>query len=374
MALVLNEEQGLLRDAAKEFCTKNSPVSALRKLRDENNVDGFDSVIWQQMVELGWAGILIPEQYGGFEFGYQGMGVVMEECGRMLVASPLLSTSVLCASALNLAANHKQKSALLPKIASGELLMAMAIEQTAHHAPFTVGCKATQDGDAWLLRGNKCFVLDGHVAHKIIVSADTGLAGNDSLALFLVDADATGVVMERTLMVDNRNAANIGFDGVSAELLGELGEGRSALEQVLDIACVALSAEMLGCAREAFERTLDYLKEREQFGVVIGSFQALKHRAAEMFSELELSQSAVMAALTALDDQTDDQSALASLAKSRLSDTLHLVSNEAVQMFGGIGMTDEHEIGFFMKRARVCEQSFGNSAYHRNRYGLLGGY
>jgi len=374
MALVLNEEQGMLRDAAKEFCSKNSPVAALRKLRDENSADGFDRSVWQQMVDLGWAGILIPEQFGGFEFGYQGLGVVMEECGRKLVASPLMSTSVLCASALQIGANEEQKSALLPKIASGELLMAMAMEESAHHAPFKVECQATQTGDSWVLSGSKVFVMDGHVADKYIVSADTGLDGCDGFTLFIVDADAAGLQVDRTLMVDGRNSANLGFDSVSAEVLGKRDESRATMQRILDIACVAMSAEMLGIAREAFERTLEYLKEREQFGVVIGSFQALKHRAAEMFSELELSQSAVMAALTALDDNADDQSSLASLAKSRLCDTLHLVSNEAVQMFGGIGMTDEHEIGFFMKRARVCEHSFGNSAYHRNRYGLLGGY
>ena len=373
MALILNEEQGMLRDAAKEFSLKNSPVSALRKLRDENSADGFDRSVWQKMVALGWAGMLIPEQYGGFEFGYQGMGVVMEECGRNLVASPLMATSVLCASALNIGANERQKNTLLPKIAAGEILLAMAIEESAHHAPAVVNCLATATGDTWQLSGEKRFVIDGHIADKLIVSARTG-PDNDNFDLFLVNADANGLLVERTNMVDSRNVANVSLKVVNAELIGAVGEGRAVLDRVLDIAYVVSSAEMLGCAREAFERTLAYLKEREQFGVVIGSFQALKHRAAEMFSELELSQSAVMAALTALDTQTEDVSELASLAKSRLCDTLHLVSNEAVQMFGGIGMTDEHEIGFFMKRARVCEQSFGNAAYHRNRYGLLGGY
>ncbi len=378
MALVLNEEQGMLRDAAREFCSKNSPVSALRKLRDENSSDGFDRAVWQHMVELGWAGILVPEQYGGFEFGFQGMGVVMEECGRNLVASPLLSTSVLCASALNITASEEQKVALLPKIASGTLLMALAIEESAHHAPFTTACKAKRDGKdggTWLLSGRKCFVLDGHIADKLIVTADTGSdADADRLALFLVDTKSPGLRVERTQMVDSRNAANIVLHDVSAELVGEPGTGKATIERVLDIACAALSAEMLGTAREAFERTLAYLKEREQFGVPIGSFQALKHRAAEMFNELELSQSAVMALLTAIDEGSEESPALASLAKSRLCDTLNLVTSEAVQMFGGIGMTDEHEIGFFIKRARVCEQSFGNSSYHRNRYGLLGGY
>ena len=375
MALVLNEEQGMLRDAAREFSRKRSPVSALRKLRDEDSADGFDSAVWQQMVELGWAGILIPEQYGGVEFGCQGMGVVMEECGRSLVASPLMSSAVLCASALNGLGSAAQKSSLLPKVATGELLLALALEESAHHAPFAIKSTATKADNAYILNGSKQFVIDGHVADKLIVTANLG--GGEDLRLFLVDAKAAGLTVNRTIMVDSRNAANIAFENVSAEMLGAADAAEDvvkALDRVLDIGRVAISAEMLGCAREAFDRTLAYLKEREQFGVVIGSFQALKHRAAEMFSELELAQSVVMGALSALDDQTDNAAQLASLAKCRLSETLRLVTNEAVQMHGGIGMTDEHEIGFFMKRARVCENMLGNAAYHRNRYGLLGGY
>ncbi|MBV1907158.1 MAG: acyl-CoA/acyl-ACP dehydrogenase [Pseudomonadales bacterium] len=373
MSLVLNEEQNMLRDAAREFCSKTSPVTAFRKIRDDENADGFDRAIWKQMTDLGWTGILIPEQYGGADFGFQGMGVVMEECGRTLVASPLMSTAILGASALNICGSESQKSDLLKKIAAGKLLLALAIEESAHHAPFKISTSAVKDGDnGYLLSGEKQFVLDGHVADKLIVTASTG--SDTGISMFIVDAKAKGLSVERTSMVDSRNAANISLKDVPAELLGLEGGAAEALDSVLDIGRAILAAEMLGGAREAFDQTLAYLKEREQFGVVIGTFQALKHRAAEMFSEVELSQSAVMGALSALDEQSDDAPALVSLAKSRLCDTLRLVTNEAVQMFGGIGMTDEHDIGLYMKRARVCEHTFGNAAFHRDRYGVLGGY
>jgi len=192
--------------------------------------------------------------------------------------------------------------------------------------------------------------------------------------LVLVDREAAGVSVTRTIMADSRNAANIELNGAEGEVLGQAGAGGTVLERALDVARILLSAEMLGGVQECFERTVEYLKVREQFGVPIGSFQALKHRAAQMFCEVELSKSVVLEALSALDEQTDEVAELASLTKTRLNDTYNLVSSEGVQMHGGIGMTDEYEIGFFMKRSRVCEHAFGNSAYHRDRYGVLQGY
>ncbi|MEX2326383.1 MAG: acyl-CoA dehydrogenase family protein [Pseudomonadales bacterium] len=375
MPLVLNEEQNMLKDAAKDFCSNNTPISQLRKLRDEKDENGFDKATWQQMVELGWAGIVVPEDFGGLGFGYMGLGVVMEECGRTLTASPLLATAV-GASAILHGGSDEQKGELLPQVASGELLLTLALEETPHHNPHGVACKAEKAGSGYKVTGNKTFVLDGHVADKLVVVART--AGNsgdrDGLSLVLVDRDASGVSVTRTFMADSRNAANVEFKGAEGVLLGDEGKAADVLDKILDIGRILLAAEMLGSSQECFERTLEYLKTREQFGVPIGSFQALKHRAAQMFCEIELSKSVVLEALSALDDDSDEIAELASLAKARLNDTYNLVSSEGVQMHGGIGMTDEYDIGFFMKRARVSEHTFGNSAFHRDRYGETQGY
>jgi len=327
------------------------------------------------MVELGWAGITIPEDFGGLGFGYMGMGVVMEECGRTLTCSPLLATAV-GASAIIHGGSDDQKSELLPMVAGGELLLSLALEETPHHSPYGSLMKAEKSGDGYKVTGAKKFVLDGHVADKLVVVArSSGNSGDrDGLTLVLVDRDAKGVKVTRTIMADSRNAANIEFDGAEGALLGEEGKGADVLDKALDAGRILLSAEMLGGLQECFERTIEYLKVREQFGVPIGSFQALKHRAAEMFCEVELSKSVVLEALSALDEDSEETAELASLAKARLNDTYNLVSSEGIQMHGGIGMTDEYEIGFFMKRSRVSEHTFGSSAFHRNRYGELQGY
>jgi len=376
MPLVLNEEQAMLKDSAKDFCTNSTPITQLRKLRDEKSETGFDKDTWSQMVDLGWAGILIPEDFGGLGFGNMGMGVVMEECGRTLTASPLFASAILGATAIIHGGSDEMKSELLPAIVGGELLMALALEEKPHHNPYGVETLATKSGDKYKVSGSKKFVLDGHVADKLVVVARTaGSAGDrDGITLLLVDGKGAGVKTTRTIMADSRNAANVDFKDAEGVLIGEEGKGADVLDRVLDTGRIMLAAEMLGSVQECFERTVEYLKTREQFGVPIGSFQALKHRAAEMFCEVELSKSVVMEALSALDEDSDDIAELASLAKARLNDTYNLVSSEGVQMHGGIGMTDEHEIGFFMKRSRVCEHTFGNSGYHRDRYGVLQGY
>jgi alkylation response protein AidB-like acyl-CoA dehydrogenase len=342
MALVLNEEQNMLKDAAKDFCGKTVPITELRKLRDNKDETGFDRETWQQMVELGWSGITIPEEYGGLGFGYVGLGVVMEECGRTLAASPLMSTAVLGSSCVLLAGSDEQKGEILPLIAGGELIMALALEESPHHAPHRINTTAEKSASGYTLNGSKTFVLDGHVADKLVVVARTSGAeyDRDGISLFLVDAGVEGLTVTRTIMADSRNAANISLENVAATLLGEEGNAADVLDRVLDIGRIAISADMLGGTQEAFERTLEYLKTREQFGAPIGSFQALKHRAANMFCEIELSKSTVLGALSALDEDSEDVPKLASLAKARLTDTYNLVSSEAIQMHGGIGMTD----------------------------------
>ena len=379
MALVLNEEQRLLQDTAREFLKGNAPVEALRRLRDDRDELGYSSELWQQMAELGWASIILPEQYGGLEFGFLGLGTVLEETGRTLAATPLLSSAVIGASAVLLGGNDLQKESLLPEIASGQLTLALALEESNRHNPTGVAMSAVSEGDHYLLNGDKLFVVDGHSADKLIVVARTsGEAGDsDGISLFLVDGDAEGITRRRTIMADSRNAANLGFENVqvpAAQLLGEENAGWAILEPTLDRARVALATEMLGSAWEAFERTVEYLKERDQFGAKIGSFQALQHRAATMFIELELARSVVLQALSAVDDSPDQLPLLASLAKARLNDVAKLVTNEAVQMHGGIGVTDELEIGFFLKRARVAMQLYGDSGYHKDRYASICGY
>ena len=381
MTMILNDEQNMLKDTAKSFCAENAPIAQLRKLRDEESADGFDRQTWAKMAELGWAGIPFPEEHGGLAFGYKGLGVVTEETGRTLAASPLYATVWVGGTILNLGGRAAQKSAVLSKVAAGELLLALALEESHRHSPYGVATTAEKTGDGYTLRGSKRFVLDGHVADRLIVVARTGGAAGerDGLSLFLVDRQAAGVQVTRTKMVDSRNAANIELDGVwvaADALIGVEGQGAEVLDPALDIARIGIAAEMVGSAQECFDRTIAYLKEREQFGVPIGSFQALKHRAANMFCELELSKSCVLEALTALDEARDaaEVSKLASLAKAKVGETFHTVSREGIQMHGGIGMTDEFDIGFFLKRAAVTEQTFGDVNFHRNRYGELEGY
>jgi alkylation response protein AidB-like acyl-CoA dehydrogenase len=379
MALVLTEEQTMLRDMAKQFFTEQVPVTNLRKLRDEESAEGYDKAVWQQIVELGFAGILIPEEQGGTGFGPIGLGIVMQEAGRTLAATPLYSTAILGAGLILAAGSDAQKAELLPQIASGELLTALALEETAHHNPKQVAMSAEQNGNQIILSGQKNFVIDGHIADKLIVVARTSGAAGDAngLSMFLVDAKAKGVTITRTHMVDSRNAAIVSFDKVNvpvSDALGPLGAAMAELESVLDLGRACLAAEMLGGIEAVFDTTLAYLKERKQFGVIIGTFQALKHRAAEMFCEVELCQSVVLDALSALDERRNDVPRAVSLAKARLGDAARLISNEGVQMHGGIGMTDAVDMGLYLKRARVQSQLLGDTNFHRSRYAELGGY
>ena len=376
---VLNEEQTMLRDAAKSWVQEKSPVTAFRKMRDSGVELGYDASAWNEMAEMGWAGVIIPEEYGGSDFGYLSMGLILEETGRTLTASPLLASGLAAASALVLGGSDAQKSEWLPKIAGGEAVGALAVDEGAHHAPEKVALKAEKSGSGYKLSGSKSFVLEGLAANLLIVSARTsGKPGDtDGITLFLVPGDAKGVSRKRLHLADSRGAANITFDGVEVgedAVLGEVDKGHALLEKTLDRARAGLCAEMLGSAVQAFEITLAYLKVRVQFGQVIGSFQALQHRAAKMFTDLELARSAVEAALQAIDADTPDVPELVSLAKAKMGDVFHLVSNEMVQMHGGIGMTDAHDAGFYMKRARAAEAAFGNQGYHRDRYARIQGY
>jgi len=333
------------------------------------------------MCELGFAGIVIPETHGGLGLGYTELGLVLEECGRTLVAQPLISSVLLGAGLLLEAGSDQQKQALLPGVAEGSRILAVAFEEHRRFAPYLVKTRAEVRGDGFVLRGKKTFVLDGHVAHTLIVSARTGASGPDDarsgISIFVVDAACPGITLERVSTIDSRNCASVSFDGVALpkeSLLGELGCGANALDPALDRATIGLCAELLGLCSEAYAVTLEYLRTRRQFEVTLGSFQALQHRAVDMFCELELCKSVVLDALHAADQQRDDLALTASAAKARLCDASRKITREAIQLHGGIGMTDEHDIGFYLKRGAVAELCFGDSSYHRDRYARLKGF
>lgn len=377
MALVLNEEQQMLRESAKTFIQESSPVSALRQLRDKG--DEWSPELWAGMAEMGWTGITIPERYDGLEFGYVGAGLIVEECGRTLASSPLLSTSVVCTSLIAALGNDAQKQAMLPAIASGELVLALALSESANFDPAATALTAEPNGNGYVLSGGKVHVLDGCIAGQYVVVARTaGAAGDkDGISLFIVDRDTDGLNVNPVLNADSRQAAELSFCSIrvsSDALLGESGTAWTALERALDIGAVFSAAELLGLAEEAFESTLGYLKERKQFGVPVGSFQALQHRAAQLFCELELCKSVVLKGLQAIDEDSSDRSLLASMVKAKVGKTAQLAVNEAVQMYGGVGMTDDFDIGFFMKRAAAARQEYGDEYYHAERFARLSGY
>ena len=381
MSLVLNEDQLMLQESARTFCREQAPVAVLRTMRDNKDPLGYPKALWQSMVELGWTGMAIPEEFGGFDFGYSGLGIVLEETGRTLVPTPLVSTVLLSATAINLAGNHEQKSLLLPPVVAGESVVAFALEETSFHDPAKVALSAVKTSDGYLLDGKKKFVLDAAAADQfVVVARSAGKAGEHyGISLFVVDANTPGITVQPLSMVDSRSAGNVNFDNVSVpsdSLLGEEGGSWSTLERTLDIARIGLSAEMLGSIQEVFERIVDYLKQRTQFGVQIGAFQSLQHRAALMYSEIELCKSLVRKALNELDRgrEAEDIQALASMCKAKLSEVSALITNEGVQMHGGIGMTDEFDLGFFLKRARVAQQTLGDALFHRDRYAALRGF
>jgi alkylation response protein AidB-like acyl-CoA dehydrogenase len=380
MDLVLTEEQELLQQTAREFVTKSSSLRRIRTLRDSRDPLGYSRQLYAEMAKLGWLGIIFPEEYGGSGLGYVELMVVLEEMGRGLMPEPLLSTVLLGGGAIAKGGSSAQRTALLPPLINGELLVTLAHQEPrSRYNPLHVETRAEKRGDAWALNGTKIQVLDAVGADRIVVPARTrgDVADRAGITLFLVDTKAAGVSVERQWRIDSRNVALARFDDVrasAADVIGAVDGGGDILTAVIEQATVGLCAEMLGSMTAALEMTLDYLKTRIQFGVPIGSFQALKHRAAKLYIETELARSAVLAAHKALDEHSPEVPRLTSLTKARCSDAFVLIGNEGVQMHGGIGMTDEHDIGFFIKRARVAEVSFGDAAYHRNRFAELQGY
>ena len=380
MELVLNEEQTMLEQTAKNFIKDNSPITRMRKLRDDGDPLGYSKEMWKKMAELGWTSILFSEEDGGMGLGMAEVILVTEAMGRGLAPEPFFSTIMLAGQALSIGGTQELKEQWLGPIIEGEKILAMAYQEKGGRYDITrIKTSAKKTTNHYLLNGEKAQVLDGYGADVIIVSARTsGRDGEpDGITLFLVPKETKGMTVTRQSRLDSRNVALVQLKDVEvpeSNIVGLVEKGGQLLSRVIDQATVALCGEMLGGMCAAFDRTLGYLKERVQFDVVIGTFQALKHRAAKMFMEIELSRSVVMAAARALDENSDNKEILVSTAKARCSDAYILVTNEAVQMLGGIGMTDEEDTGFYMKRARAAEMTFGDATYHRDRFATLKGY
>jgi alkylation response protein AidB-like acyl-CoA dehydrogenase len=379
MALVLTEEQSMLRDSARGLISDKAPVSHLRQLRDAKDATGFSRDLWKAFAEMGFSGLLVPENFGGSGLGCVEAGVVMEEIGRTLMPSPFLATSVLAASALSRGGSEAQKAAHLPRISDGSLLAALAIDEGAKHRPLQINLQAVRSGNGFRLNGAKAFVIDGHTADLLIVAARSGGSAGErnGVTLFLVDPKAKGIAIERTAMVDSHNAARIEFSNVEVNadhVLGEVDQGAALLEGVLNIGRGAVASEMVGLSEEVFGRTVTYLRERKQFGKLIGEFQALQHRSAQLYIDIEITRAAVLKALQTLDGDFDKAGAAVAVAKARAGSTATLAVQEGVQMHGGMGMTDQFDIGFFMKRARVCQELFGDANYHGDQLARMKSY
>jgi alkylation response protein AidB-like acyl-CoA dehydrogenase len=379
MRLVLSDEQQMLRDSARGFLATHAPVAHQRALRDARDPVGFSRDLWRRFVEMGWAGVVVEETFGGVGLGYVEAGVLLEELGRTLTPSPFFSTALLSASAIALAGSAAQQAHHLPGIARGEILAALAVDEGPKHRPQRIALSAARHANGFRLNGAKTFVVDGHVADLLVVAARTAGRSDDAegITLFLVDPKSNGLTCTRTLMVDSRNTARLEFSNVDVTadaVLGDVDAGGAVLERVLSIGRCGLAAELVGAGAEAFDRTVAYLKERRQFGRAIGEFQALQHRAAKLYIELELARSAVLKALQTLDENLDAAGPIASAAKAKAGQVAKLASQEAVQMHGGMGMTDELDIGLFMKRIRVAQELFGDPQFHADRLARLRGY
>ena len=369
----LTEEQTLLKEQAKSWANEEAPVSKFREMRDSGAQIGFDKATWSAIGEMGWCGIVVPEEFGGVDMGHLTFGVVLEELGRQLTASPLLASGLVGANALVLAGSQTQKNDWLPRVAEGSAIVTLAVDETARHSPERCELTAVASDDGFKLSGRKTLVLEGMSADAFVVVARTsGTPGQVSgLSLFLVDADSKGLSRKRLETADSRGYANLGFDDVEVgpdALMGVLDEGGALLAVLLDRAAAGMAAEMLGVAAQSFDMTLEYLKNRVQFGEVIGSFQGLGHRAAGLFSQMEMTRSCVEAALQAIDAEAEDVATLCALAKCQAGEFLTHMSNEMIQMHGGIGVTDEFDAGLYLKRARAAEATYGNRALHRDRY------
>ena len=378
MALFLTDEQTMLRDTARQFVNDTAPVSHLRGLRDDADATGFAPALWKQFAEMGFTSILIPEDQGGLGLGHVEAGIVLEEIGRNLTPSPFLATSVGAVTALK-AGDAALREAWFPRIASGDAVVALAIDETAKHRPAQIAMTAERSGNGFRLSGAKAFVAHGHLADLIIVAARTaGAAGEENgITLFAVEKGAARLAASPERLTDASIAARLTFDGVEVDadaVIGEVDQGWSGLSDILSASRTGASAEMLGVGGGAMELTLGYLRERKQFGVAIGSFQALQHRAAHLYCEMEVARAAVLKAQQLLDAGHEGAERATLVCKAMAGMAATLAVQEGVQMHGGIGMTDEYDIGFYMKRGRVLAELFGDSNWAADQLARMSGY
>ena len=374
MPLFLNDEQQMLADTARDFVAEHAPVSHLRALRDADDPTGFSRDLWKQFAEMGFTGILVGEDHGGLGLGHVEAGVVLEEIGRNLSPSPFLSTAVTAVEALR---GTAQAERWLPGIAAGDTIAALAIDEAAKHRD-TFELRAERSGNGFRLTGTKRFVTHGHVADLIIVAARTAGSAEDrdGITLFAVPKDAANLSADPRRLADSSLASHLSFEGVEVDadaVIGEVDAGSAPLDRLLRAGRTGASAELLGVGGGAMDMTMGYLKQRKQFGAPIGSYQALQHRAAHLDSEMEVARAAVLKAQQLLDaGQEADDAVSVAKAQTALATTLSV--NEGVQMHGGIGMTDEYDIGFYMKRARVLSELWGDANYHADRLARAAGY
>lgn len=372
MPLILTEEQTMLQDAADGFLNERAPIAHLRKLRDERDADGVSRDLWRAFGEMGFAGVIIPEALGGMGLGAVEAGVIAESLGRTLTPSPYLGSSILSAKVL-IDGGSQAQQAWLPRIAAGEAILSLAVDEGAKHAPSRITTRAERAGNGFRLNGAKAFVMDGHVADALIVAA----TAEEGTTLFLVDPATAGVDIERTVMVDAHNAARITLTEVAVDadaVIGAVGGGEALLDGALDLGRACAASSLTGAGDQAFKTTMDYLRTRKQFGKLIGEFQALQHRAAHLFSELELARAATIGAQIAIDEGSEDAPLAASIAKAKAGRVAELAVQEAVQMHGGVGMTDEFDVGLFMKRVRVLNELLGDAGFHAERVARAQGF
>ena len=378
MAMTLNEDQTMLRDSARDFMKSEAPTTHFRKYRDMECKDGFSHDLWKQFAEMGFTGILIPEADGGMGMGHIEAGIVLEEIGRNLSPSPFLSTSVAAVEVLKLA-DKAMRERWFPGILAGETVIGLAIDEGVKHRPEKTACKAERSGNGFKLSGRKQFVVQGASSDMLIVAARTaGATGEtDGLTLFAVEKDAAGLSMEAARLVDSAMAAHVTLDGVQLDadaVIGEVDGGWSVLTKMLDAGRVGAAAEMVGVGTGAMDITFDYLKTRKQFDRVIGEFQALQHRAAHLYGEMEGARSIVLKAQSLLDEGHAKAELYVAAAKAKAGLACNLSVREGVQMHGGIGMTDEYDIGLYMKRDRSLNEFFGDAYYHADRVATMNGY
>ncbi len=374
---LLTDDQKMLKETAANFLAEEGSIAKqLRHWRDINCRDGFGHGLWKQFAELGLNGICIPESHGGMGLGAVEAALVLEEIGRNLTPSPFLGSAVVGASAIQ---GTKHADRWYPGILSGEAVLAFAVDEGPRHAPEQTALEARRQGNGFVLSGAKQFVVQGGSADMIVTAArTTGSPGErDGLTLFAVPKDAAGLAVDNLSMVDSSKAARLAFDNVALDadaVIGEVDNGWQPLQRALNAGGAGASAELVGVASGASTMTLDYLKQRKQFGKLIGEFQALQHRAAHLYAEIEIARAAAFKAAALLDSGDERAELFVSVAKAKAATAASLAVSEGVQMHGGIGMTDEHDIALFMKREAVLGELFGDVYYHRERVAQLSGY